>query len=205
LSRHAFGNREEFLKAYRRSFDVLAIFAIPIMCYLYLRAADIINLIGGRDFGQSVGVLKVLSVAIMLIFFGNLAGNALVALNLQKKGVWVYMVGAVFNVGANLVLIPRYSFMATAWTTVLTELLITFLLFWLIKKQTQATVRFSIAVKSILAAAITCLALSFGHFHFIVFSLLSLVYFPILYLFGGFTIDDFKTMLMLRPPRPVIE
>lgn len=205
LSRHAFGDRDEFLKAYRRSFDILAIFAIPIMAYLYLRATDIINLIGGHDFSQSVGVLKVLSIAIMLIFFGNLAGNALVALNLQKKGVWVYLVGAVFNVGANLVLIPRYTFMATAWTTVLTELLITYLLFWLIKKQTRATVCFSTSAKSVLAACITALILYFGHFHFIVFSLLSLIYFPILYLLGGFTIDDFKTITMIKSSQPIIE
>jgi O-antigen/teichoic acid export membrane protein len=198
LSRHAFGSREEFIKTYRQSFDILSIFAIPAMVFIYLRATDIIRIVGGSGYGQSVDVLKVLSVAIMLIFFGNLAGNALVALNLQKKGMWVYFIGAIFNVGANLLLIPRFSFMATAWTTVLTEFAITLLLFILIKKQTGASVKFNVMLRVIAASLIIFFILSFFHFGFITFCLLSILYFPVLFIFRGFTVADFKAVIFIR-------
>jgi O-antigen/teichoic acid export membrane protein len=198
LSRHAFSNRQKFIASFRKSFDILSIFALPVMAYLYLRAADIINIVGGSGYGQSIQVLKILSLAIMLIFFGNLAGNALVALNLQKKGMWVYLAGAIFNIAVNLIFIPKFSYMATAWSTVLTELIITVLLFRLIKKETALAVDLKVAGKVILATIITVIGLSFLNLGFIVFSVLSLLYFVILYLLGGFTIDDFKSIISRR-------
>jgi len=198
LSRHAFGDRQEFIKSFRKSFDILVIFALPVMAYLYLRATDIINIIGGRDYNQSVVVLKILSLAIMLIFFGNLAGNAVVALNLQKKGLWIYLAGAVFNLAANVAFIPRFSFLATSWTTVLTELFITFLLFGLIKKQTGAEPDFKVTFRVVAATALTVFGLSFFHLGFIAFSVLALVYFPILFVLGGFTLEDFKSIFSTR-------
>ncbi len=185
LSRQAGENHQEFVKIFRRGFDALSVFALPAMAYLFLRADDIIRIVGGAQFGQSVVVLQILSIAIMLIFFGNLGGNALVALGLQKKGVGIYLAGAVFNIGANLILIPRYSFLAAAWTTVLTELLVTVGMFWLIKKQTQTTVSGKVFWRAALATLITVGVIHPLHLNLAFATIASLAYFPILALLGG--------------------
>ena len=154
LSKHAFGNRAEFIKIFRKAFNVLSIFALPLAAYIFVLSDKIIRIIGGSGFAQAGPVLKILSIAILMIFFGNLGGNAIVALNLQKKGMWIYFAGAVFNVVANLILIPRYTYFATAWTTVATEIIITFWMFWLIKKETGASADKGIFLKAVFATAV---------------------------------------------------
>ncbi|MEK7507419.1 MAG: flippase [Patescibacteria group bacterium] len=195
LSRQAPASTGDFLKTFRKSFNVLAIFALPAMAYLALRAEDIIRLISGSEFGPSVRVLQILSVAIMLIFFGNLGGNAVVALDLQKQAVKIYFLGAILNIGGNLLLIPRYSYFATAWTTVLTELFITLGLFWLIRNKIKFWPDFRILAKAALATILIVFLVHPLRLEFAAATALALLYFPILYLFKGFNRADLKEMI----------
>lgn len=203
LSKQAVSNRPEFVKTFRKAFNVLSIFALPFSTYLFLLSGKIVRIIGGSGFVQSGPVLKILALAILLIFFGNLGGNALVALNLQKKAMWIYLIGAIFNVGANLILIPRYTYFATSWTTVLTELLITLLMFWLIKKETRIGADFEVLFKSIVAAGLMAMLMYPFLNKFILASVVSLAYYPILFVFKGFTRDDIREIILLkRAPLP---
>jgi len=198
LSKHAFGDRVEFIKTFRTAFNVLSVFALPAAAYLFVLSDKIMRIIGGSGFIQSGPVLKILSVAILMIFFGNLGGNAIVALNLQRKGMWIYFAGAVFNVAANLILIPRYSYFAAAWTTVATEIIITLWMFWLIKKETGATVGKAVFLKAGLAVIAMMLAMWPFLGSFVWATLAAVSYFPILFLFKGFTVDDLRGILSLK-------
>ncbi len=198
LSRYALENISQFTKTYRRGFNALSVFALPTMAYLFLRADDVIRIMGGDKFDQAGSVLKILSLAIMLIFFGNLGGNSLVALDLQKKSIWIYFAGAIFNVAGNLLLIPTYSYFAAAWITVSTELLITIAMFWLIKKETGVSLEIKIFWRSALAAAITAAIVYSLDPKFIQATILFLIYFPILFILGGINRDDLRELFSLK-------
>lgn len=200
LSRHAFSNRIEFVKTFRKAFDVISIFALWFSAYLFLMSDWVIKIIGGSGFAESGPVLKILSLAIFLIFFGNLGGNAIIALNLQKKAMWIYFAGAVVNLGSNLVLIPRYTYFATASTTVLTEALITVWMFWLIKKSVGVPPNFKIPAKAVLAMAITVILTVPFRTNFVLASAFWLAYFPILFALGGFTKADIREIVSLKKP-----
>jgi O-antigen/teichoic acid export membrane protein len=205
LSRHAFGDRPEFIKTFRKAFNVLSVFALPLAAYIFVLSGEIIRIVGGSGFAPAGPVLKILSIAILMIFFGNLGGNAIVALNLQKKGMWIYLAGAVFNVVANLILIPRYSYFATAWTTVATEILITFWMFWLIKKETGTAAEKTIFPKAILASAIMLVIMWPFFGNFVLATAAAVSYFPILFLLGGFTKDDLREIFSLKKTPAVPE
>lgn len=198
LSKHAFGDRTEFVRTFRKAFNALSVFALPLAAYLFVLSDKIVGIIGGSGFVQSGPVLKILSIAILLIFFGNLGGNAIVALNLQKKGMWIYLAGAVFNVTANLILIPRYSYFAAAWTTVATEVLITFWMFQLIKKETGASADKRIFLKVALATAVMVILMSPFLNRFVLATAIALSYFPILFLLKGFTMEDLREIVSLK-------
>lgn len=198
LAKSAVEDKKEFDRLFRKNFDILAIFSIPIMAYLFLQAKEIINIVGGSGFDSAAAVLKILSLAIMLIFFGNLGGNAVVALDLQKKALWAYFVGAVLNIGANLIFIPQYSFFATAWITVLTELLITVALFGLIVKEKQISPNFKTFFKACLATLITVSIVESLNFNFIGTTVMALIYFPILYFFKGFSKTDLRELFKIQ-------
>ncbi len=198
LSRHGVTNRAEFIKTFRQAFNVISIFALPFAAYLFILSDGLVKLVGGGQFLASGPVLKILSLAIFLIFFGNLGGNAIIALNFQKKGMWIYLGGAIVNVTANLILIPRFSYFATAWTTVVTELLITVWMFAMIKKELGILPKFSIFGKATMATvAMVLLILPFSHSLWKA-SLVSLAYYPILFALGGFTKADIRAILSLK-------
>src|SRR4030042_859562 len=134
LSRFAFSNLEEFKKTFQKTLDVLIIFIIPVIIGLLMLSLPLVVLIGGAQFAASAPVLQLLSFAIGLIFLGNLFGHSIIALNKQKTGAWIYFGGMLFNVIANLIFIPKYSYLGAASTTVATELLVTILMIWLIYK-----------------------------------------------------------------------
>ncbi len=205
LSRHAFKNAIEFSKTLNKTFDVLAIFAFWFCGYIFLMADWIIKIIGGAGFTQAVPVLRILSLAVFLIFFGNLGGNAIIALNLQKKAMWIYFVGAVINLGANILLIPSFSYFATAWTTVLTEVIITLLMFYLIKKETGGHLSKKVFIRSAFSAGLLSLWMLIVRGNFAWASLSWLLYFPILFVLGGFSVEDVKEIIYLKKHQVVEE
>ncbi len=198
LSRHAFGNRAEFVKTFRSAFNVISIFALPFVAYLVVLSDKIVGIIGGGGFTAAGPVLKILSVAILMIFFGNLGGNAIIALNLQKKSLWIYLAGAVFNVAANLILIPRYSYFAAAWITVATEILITLWMFRLIKKEAGATTDKTVIFKAAIATIIMLVIMRPFLGNFVWATIAAVSYFPILFLLGGFTREDLREIVSLK-------
>jgi O-antigen/teichoic acid export membrane protein len=198
LSKHAFTKRAEFIKTFRKAFDVLSIFVWHFAGYLFLMSYWVVKIIGGGNFLNSGPVLKILSLAIFLIFFGNLGGNAIVALNLQKKALWIYLVGAVVNLSLNLILIPRYSYFAAAWTTVLTELIISVWMFYLIKNETGASATKKVFLKSAFAMLIAAGIMYPFLNNFILASFASLSYYVILFAIGGFSINDIREIVSLK-------
>ena len=99
--------------------------AAPLVAGGVLLSASILNIIGGEQFISSTTTLQILFGAIGVIIFGNLFGNTIIALNIQKKAMIAYIAGFVFNVVANILVIPTYSYTGAAATTLLTEILVT--------------------------------------------------------------------------------
>ena len=198
FSKYAVSNRAKFIETFQTAFDVISIFALWFSAYLFIMSDWIVRIIGGSNFTEAGAVLKILSFAVFLIFFGNLGGNAIVALNLQKKAMWIYFSGAIVNIGGNLILIPKYSYFAAASTTVVTEFLITLLMFWLIKKRIMAVANKAVLGKAILATVIITALMLPLRSNFIAASLIWLGYFPVLWLLKGFTREDIKAILSLK-------
>lgn len=207
LSRFAVKSKPEFIKTFKSAFNVITIFALYFSAYIFLMSDWIVKAIGGGAFLQASPVLKILSFAILLIFFGNLGGNAIIALNLQKKAMWIYLTGAVINVGLNFLLIPKYSYFAAASTTVLTEIFITLTMFWLIRQnfakqnlsgQVKKIVNWPAFLKSILAIVVVALLMHPLTASFIKASVASLLYFPLLLALGVFTRADLRQIISLK-------
>lgn len=97
-----------------------------------LTAPLIMRLVGGPAFAPAGEALAILSLAAFFIYLATVPAQAIVAIGAQKRALWIYGAGAVFNVALNLMFIPRYSFIATSWMTVLTEAMVTAGLYWVV-------------------------------------------------------------------------
>jgi O-antigen/teichoic acid export membrane protein len=84
-------------------------------------ATPVIQLILGPSYAASGLVIKILTWATIPSFFGCPLLTLLLANGKEKSFVWMCSVCMVFNIGANLLLIPRFSYIAAAIVTILTE------------------------------------------------------------------------------------
>jgi O-antigen/teichoic acid export membrane protein len=127
LSRFIFTKRERFEEIANKTFKVFCLIITPLIVGTWFLAKDIVAIVSGDGFQESATVLRVLIFALGWIFFGNYFNMLLVVGNAQKKLMQTLIFAAVFNIVLNLFLIPRYSYMGAASTSLLTEALVVFL------------------------------------------------------------------------------
>lgn len=78
----------------------------------------------GEDFREAGRALPPLVGAFVFMSLGYLSGNLVLLYELQRRFVITATIGLAVNVGLNLLFIPRYGFVAAAWTTLVTEVVV---------------------------------------------------------------------------------
>lgn len=134
LSRFIFTDRAQFEEIADKTFKVFLIIIAPIVVGTFFLAPDIIRIVSGGGFQESVLVLRILIFALGFIFFGHFFTMLLVVGNAQKKLMQMLLFAAAFNIALNMFLITRYSYTGAAISSVATEVLVVFLTAFLVKK-----------------------------------------------------------------------
>ena len=120
---------KEFKKQISFWLKLLTLFSILLVFGLMV-ASFLIPIIYQGGFTGSVRALQILAVGIPFFFISALLWHVLIIFDKQKYLIIVYGAGALFNVLANLVFIPQFGYLAASVITVVSEGLITVLL-WL--------------------------------------------------------------------------
>jgi O-antigen/teichoic acid export membrane protein len=92
---------------------------------LYVAAGAVLRLMFGAGFLDGAHALRVLSVAVPILFFNFGLTHFLIARHLERRNLMFATVMVVLNLGANLVLIPRLGGVGAAWATLITEIALT--------------------------------------------------------------------------------
>ncbi|GAB4280896.1 MAG: oligosaccharide flippase family protein [Coriobacteriia bacterium] len=107
-----------------------AIVTFPLLAGLAVVSRHFVTVFTGPQYHESYPVLPLVSAGAMLYGFVRIAGNGI---TLYKKSMIVMtnmLAAAAFNVGANLLLVGRFGYMAAAWTTIASYALLLFLAWW---------------------------------------------------------------------------
>jgi O-antigen/teichoic acid export membrane protein len=120
-------DKKEYNKQIKFWSLILLVFSIALSFGLYV-AAFFIPILLGSGFAASQAALRILALGMPFFFVSALFWHMLIIHNKQKTLITIYAVGAIFNVLANLVFIPKYGFLAASTITVVSEALITTLL-----------------------------------------------------------------------------
>jgi len=100
------------------------IISFPIIICGIMFSKNIINILFGREFQNSVVALQILLGGIIFVFQIRLFQIILNSIDKQKVVMYVGLAGLIVNVFLNLLLIPRYGFKGAAATTVASELMV---------------------------------------------------------------------------------
>ncbi len=139
------------------SAEYLTMASVPALAFALVAADPLVRVLFGSEFAPSAPALPVLMGAFVLICFGYLAGNMVIVLELQNAFVRYALLALVINVGLNLALVPAYGFMAAAWATLVTEVVVLLLTGRLVLRALD--MRPSIGRLPRIAAASTAMAL----------------------------------------------
>lgn len=130
-----FKNDEKLLVVvFEKSVKYLSLVIIPIAIATVLYSTDIVQLIFGIEFNESSSALSILIWTVCLLFINGACGTLLNASHKEMTVTKVYFIAAVFNIVLNLFMIPHYSYVGAAISTVLSDLLILIISLYVIYK-----------------------------------------------------------------------
>ncbi len=188
----------KFNRVLQKSFDVMVIFAVPMIVGAQFAARPLILFIAGENFIQSGGILKILILAIGFIFIGCLLSHAVIALDKQKNIIWAYIFTAATSLAGYLIFIPRFSYYGAAWVTVYSEFAIALFSLYIVIKHGKFIPNPVIIIKSLLASLAMALAIHFliGKLDIISIILIGgVVYLLFLFLFKGLNKQELKNLI----------
>jgi O-antigen/teichoic acid export membrane protein len=192
-----FTNRERFEYISNKTFKVLVVLVVPLVVGTLFLADDIIHLIGGAGFVESGQVLRILIFALAFIFFGQFFNTLLIVGNLQKKLMWTLSIAAIINIVLNLIFIPKFSYTAAAYISVITESVVVLLTAYMTIKKLKYIPSLGKIPQIVLAG--TMMAVSFfffeGYNFFISTVASSIVYFVSLWLFKAIETSELTSLI----------
>ena len=127
---------EEINKMLRKILSVFLVMGLPAFTGSFVISEELVLLVGGKEYADSTIVLKILLFSFLFsIVGGSLIGNIIMISSGKEK---IYMItcciATVENVILNLILIPYAGAVAAAFTTVISSVTITGILYWKLDK-----------------------------------------------------------------------
>lgn len=180
----------------------LILFALPVALLTTRYARPIILAFGGREFADhgSTLALQILIWFLPFSFINSLVHYVLIAVNQQHALTRAFVIGVLFNLVANLLLIPRYSFYGAAATTILSEIVLLLPFYALLRRHVGHIPWLSLFWRPTMALAAMVLPLWPGGLPFwLAIPLAGLIYLAALVALGTFGPDDRAVLARLLP------
>ena len=195
--------RSEVESVVRRSIMQLMMIALPIAVITTFLSTEIVHFLFAPEFAGTAECLSILGWFLPVVFLTTFVGNTLGAIDEQPYVLRVTIVSAVFNIAANLIVVPRYAQFGASIITVLTALLGFGFLFAKMRKKITSSIP-TVPLLRILLASIAIVPLLVLKPDVHVLMLLGssvLIYFLALLLLRAVTLGEIKSLfLSLRSP-----
>jgi O-antigen/teichoic acid export membrane protein len=108
---------------------------------------------------ESEGALRILALGIVLMFVSNAFIGALNAIDRQLTFTWAALVSMVVNIALNVALIPSFGYLGASWATVLTEVALFAMGWYLTARHLTAVPLLSLSWRILLASLVMGAAL----------------------------------------------
>ncbi len=128
-----------------KSFTFICIVGLPIVAGLYISSPFVINTFAGGKFSHSIGALQILAPVIILVGINSIFGSQLLApIGKEKYLLISVVIGMVFSLVVNLLIIPVLSYTGAAITNLCTEVVVTLACYYFARR--FVTIRFDYKV-----------------------------------------------------------
>lgn len=204
MSRYAREAKDALVRTYTISLKMLLIVSLPVALLTTFYADWIILIVGGQAYLPHAAIaLRLLIWSIPFGFINSLTQYVLIAIDRQHFLTRAFVMGASFNLIANLLLIPSFGYQAAAITTVLSEVLLLLPFYYGVRKYLSTIPWMSLTWRPLVSTLLTGAFLwLLRDLSFLLLIPLSLgIYVGCLIVTGTFTQDDISLMKQLLPKR----
>jgi O-antigen/teichoic acid export membrane protein len=154
-------SHHELKVLFNKSLNLIILIGFPFTAGLWLISNDLIKLLYGPEFFESVTILRYLSGLVLLTFVKSIVGVFLTASDKQHRRTNAQWVSAFLNIVGNSVLIPVIGIIGAAITTVLSELVLIILLTKFLTLPIEWSTTLRRITLSILGSATFCIIFSY--------------------------------------------
>lgn len=134
-----FRNSKNLLKlSYEKSIKYLLLIILPICAGIIIYAIPLMNFIYGSQYANTGPIMMILIFSIPFLFVNGASTVAMNSSDDEMNVTKIYAVAALANVILNFLLIPEYSYMGAAAATVISEIIISILMFKITLKSEYA-------------------------------------------------------------------
>ncbi len=199
FSRYFKENKNNFNKAVNSTFKFFIILTIPMVISVQFLADEVVTAIGGLAFLRSGSALRVLILALAFIFFGQLFTNLLIAVRKQAALMKILVLMAIFNLSLNIIFIPKYSYMAAAYISVVTEFLVVAISLWVLARNNIYKIDMSKIYSIFFAGIIMFCVYYFSPLNLYLDVVLAvIIYFSALFLSKAISKEEIKQLLLKK-------
>jgi len=202
MSRYAAQGRDSLRRAYVLSLRLLLMVAVPIAAGVPFIAEGLMLVLGGSEYlPHSAIALQIMIWFLPLSFVNSVTQYVLIAIDQQRFLTEAFLIGVIFNVVANLIAIPLFSYKGAAVVTVLSELALLIPFYWAVRKHLGPLPWVSLLWQPTLASLVMAgvMWLLRGIPWPLLIPVGGLVYGAVLVLSGGFRQPDMGVLLRAIP------
>ncbi|MBI4302706.1 MAG: oligosaccharide flippase family protein [Chloroflexi bacterium] len=203
MSRYAETARDSLPHFYNRALKVLLIVSLPITVGTVIIADRIIPFFFGHQYDPAITAIRILIWFLPFSYVNSVTQYLLIALNQQRFLTVAFVVGASFNLAANILIIPRYGFQGAAAVTIVSEIVLMVPFFYAVHRHLGKVPLFSLSWRPVLASAImgTVLWPLRGLNVLLIIAVAALIYLVVLILLRTFDPDDMALLRQIRAGR----
>jgi len=136
MSRQAHEDRPALKRTYLLALKVMSVIIVPTAAISTLLASFLINVLAGPQYLPHGAIsLQVFIWAMVFGWLNSVTQYVIIALDRQRALTAAFAIVSAFNIGANLIAIPRFSYVGSAAVTILSEAVLLALFYRVIHRE----------------------------------------------------------------------
>ncbi|TKJ17339.1 hypothetical protein CEE44_02280 [Candidatus Woesearchaeota archaeon B3_Woes] len=198
------GHKKQLIEGINTLYKYSFITIFPIALTMFSFPETILNILFGNTYIQASNVLRILSLGVILMTITRINFSAISGIGKPKLNARIILIGAIFNLILNFILIPLYGMMGAAITTFFGYLLMMGLSISNLKKLVKIHIPFKYWTKSLFIGLIFISLISYLKYALvlnvyleiiIIFGIVGLIYIVLVFLFNLLTIKEVKKIV----------
>ncbi len=204
MSRYAQGQSDALARAYRLATQLLFILALPIAVAFTFLASPLIRILGGAAYlPDSAIALQLMIWSIPIGWVNSVTQYALISVNQQRFLTRAFVIGVVFTAIANLLLVPRYGYVASAALLTPAELALFIPFYWAVRRHVTKMPWLRLCGVPVVATGIN-IGVTWGLERAGIPTIIALIpgflaYLAVLYVTGTFRSEDYGVLFARLP------